>query len=1196
MLILSAPAVARLPPTFLAPCLSRATGQRSFHRSSSSEEYLSFRETEQSYDEILPNVEGFGQDLNTLTGESGLRSDCAEQVEDASSSVLASGAFKVHPSYFEPTRPQKASVSSDGSLLSHSPSTRLKSSHLVFMHPGWTSSPAFPNLVSSTASSTDPSAPWSITSLALRKAAKQCNQRLVREASSGPPSRGTEFPAKPRHTATNQREYRTTNPTSNWTPFSVVPPPTSSTLPPPPPLPEPSPKISPDVLPKRTAQSSALPSSLPTLGEPSGFGLISADITNIVEVWPKESEEPIMDYRKVPLSVQRTHFSRSARSTPLSPAFSYDSDSIQPFTLPKVRTGGEDSSSTFMSERVPPPHFFTSDPSALTSKTSDNVDMSSSYKSKLPFVNEAEAESLDPDDLWGRYLECEPAEVPPKMLSLLFKSQASHADPSTRQFRLLKIFLHAAQSYPVVTTRKGQRKVQWWLSTEQLRQTFLAGIEIGEAYRVDLGILDKEERKENAGKREAAAVILREAWRLMVELSDPSSVQPFDNQQYLWRWVGLVAGYGSPDLGASRQTLIFNQPEDKVDRIEALSLFLDKVGSWSPESLHNFAVSLSAGSSSNSQELKQEIELAETSVLDARQTQDELLVQQDSFYSRNIRRRLWKFIVGAYKGLNGDGEKLANGWVEDLLVCEKKQSSSAGQVVESLMEDDEEEAWMSNEQASSLLSRTTSAIILTRDILNGSGDISSEGVSVIIDSILRLEKSAPSEFCLPVENLRMLLVPLLSVYPQLETISPLHHHELLLLFLRHQDLPFTRRLYEMFRLRERAFVFEENTLIEILKLALGIRETDVPVKITDDSNHSNRCHPMARFAANIYDDHIAWGGTPLQGHILSIFLEVVGREPRLAGMATRALADSSQKWGDAIVTDDIVMAIAKSSRGRVIRSIQRIVQPEDITVVKRGHVSASDALNILPLIRGFYPSGQLPPVQAYNLLLTFIAQHPTKENVSRAVAEFTVMMNHGPKPDTETFNILLRMHLGVRQGPSWLIELFDTFEPLEPEIAMVRATTLFHTMIIRESLQPDESTFAYFMEALCQLGKPMAALESFQHAIKLNLVPNRSSTLKLSDSLARGGEISQARIVLDRWQSLVQDDEEIIQAAIEEVDAETMTSTATELSKTMLSTMLNTQAIAEDHKESKVEMESNRVRDLSEDNWKRALGFGLGSE
>jgi hypothetical protein len=735
-----------------------------------------------------------------------------------------------------------------------------------------------------------------------------------------------------------------------------------------------------------------------------------------------------------------------------------------------------------------------------------------------------------PDETWAQYVELTPAGFPSALLAGLFDSQASHDDPVVRRERIVNVALRAS-----VFDVAGEPQ----LGIDRLRLAFEAGLETAEAHELLAADYDRE-RSLKLGHREDMAVILREIWRPITDLVDKGDDDRLtwaSSRELLWRWVGLVAWTGPESLGETLTGRSYVPAELQCDRVEDLAVFLDKIGAPADRQLEDFGASISRGWVN--EDLVKEIQWARQRVIDVRRERDETLVSKD----KGAREKLWSFLRDAYDGRQGLPSAAIEGWVETLLAPPKPDvaSSTAAADQTAVASGDLEPA-----EGASLGSRWTSAMLLVGKLVDSQREPPASCLWHLCDALRRLKSSDGHQ--VPLANLRAFTSIILRTRACLDLLAPRQHYDLLLEFIAHEDLAFAKRLYHAFRIRERSFAFSEKVSMALLKLALGLRQAAPYEGETEQSS-------VPTFAGAIYDDRMAWGAKAIKGKVLLALIYSVGRDPKLGGLATRILADSIAAYGPGVITDDVAMSISQSARDRVLQAAVRAVDPKRPPLSKQHLVTASSAFCVLPLIRGLYRElGRPPPVKAFNQLLELAALHPTPYNTQAAISEFTTMMNHGPLPDLETFNILIRMHLGIRSKREGFAKTFDQLEPCEPQINLIRAITLFKTMVVRQGIQPDQQTFTSFLQGLLSTGQPAAAYECFRHAVHLKLAPSNASTLMLVRALVDEGQHEQANSVVDALESL-----KVERATEPSVSTVTMEAAEMKsLSDTVLSTILPT--------------------------------------
>lgn len=705
-----------------------------------------------------------------------------------------------------------------------------------------------------------------------------------------------------------------------------------------------------------------------------------------------------------------------------------------------------------------------------------------------PALTAASVLALGPEMAWAQYLQMTPAGYPPDLLAALFDSQAAlDLGSATRRDRLVNVALRA-------TAFVSEDDLP--LTLAQFKRAFVLGLEAGED--ADVAFEDEDTvRVAKAAKQETAAILLREVWRAITDLKErgaqPEVLSWDESVGLFWRWVGLVAWTG-PASADEPSLFPYARPNAQTDRIDDLALFLDKIASTTESGLSDFTQSVARGWVN--QDLVADLEQARQQVIDIRAERDQILVQDKTLDMREAREKLWTFLRSAYYGRGASDDKAVEGWVETLLVAQRNPPESAITTFE---------------EAASLRSRWTTTLLIARNIARSERAIPASCLWYLCDGLERLNGTA--EHRLSLDHLRSLASTLLESSPDLSCISSRQHYDLLLEFIRLEDLPFAKRFYQTFRLRERQFAFSQEVTHSLLRLAI---QFDSPA--AQDSDALKR--PVS-FVSSVYDDCVAWGSPALKGELLAEFLAVVAPDPGHGGVATRVLSDSIFAYGHEVLTDDIAFAIAQAARERVVSALTSAGDRTKAVSASDCTVSVASSFSVLPLLRGCYKHlSRQPPVSVFNDLLAFAAEHPTAENLEASVAEFTTMVNHGPAPDTETFNILIRMHLGVRRGPSSLTEMFARIEPCEPHVNMVRAITLFKTMVVRQKLQPNRDTFSHFVHGLVEVGQPLAAFECFRHAVNLGLFPSRESTSELVRALVADGHQAEVETVATALESL----------------------------------------------------------------------------
>lgn len=708
---------------------------------------------------------------------------------------------------------------------------------------------------------------------------------------------------------------------------------------------------------------------------------------------------------------------------------------------------------------------------------------------------------FDVDVVWSRFLEFG-VDRNPSVIPLIFKAQSQHPDRDTRRDRLIHLTLTVSHLSATVALSLSPVGSQWWLSFDQLKSVFVMALEMGE----ELSMADGQTsiRRSNAGKRRDIAVMLREPWRMLVSLGEngwgeTASTSGWEERDgLLWRWVGLVATEWSEPSSGGAQYL---RPENSSDRVDDLAFFLDTVAVVAPAHLQDFSASLMSGW--RGQTAIAEVEEAVTHVLDINRQREQMLdADQKTYVGREAKRRLIAWLRGKVSSDGLDPETVGR-WVEALLKSDLAVSASES---------------LSESEAASLLSRTTTSVLLLMRLSDNSHPLPPTAVALVVEAADRL-RFYPPHLRVSLKALRRFATVLLRSYSKLDVLSAQHHYALILLFLQAEDLSYTRRLHETFRARARQVPIPVPILESMLRLSLGLRTLSC-----DEHQLSGQKLSSAGFSASLYTAIIAEGGAPLHGEVLTLFLSVVGAAPRQTGLATRAIADSVKAYGKEIVDEQLAVSIAQATCDRALRSISQAVNskvPLDWTKLP----SAVDALSVLPLLRGFPTEPALPSIEAFNAILSFIADRPTPESFKAVTAELVNMLNHGPTPTTETFNILIRMHLGIRVGPQAVLDILDSLGPPSPkEPDMVRAVTMYHLCVARQRLQPDRFTFSYLLEGLCRLGKAEAAMGCFREAVDLELVPMRESTESFIRLLLWYDRRQDAEDVVQAWEILTQED------------------------------------------------------------------------
>lgn len=677
---------------------------------------------------------------------------------------------------------------------------------------------------------------------------------------------------------------------------------------------------------------------------------------------------------------------------------------------------------------------------------------------------------LDPELSWSHYVHLNVAELPTSVISSLFDSQNSHSDPEVRRSRLIKMFLQTSH----LVSDESSSPSKPVLSFRQLKTTFLAALEMGEELSVcHKACPDDDRRKEHFARREAIAILMREIWRPLADTikhggqGSTPSFSTEEKNELIWRWIGLVASGAESDLPLDRQTGNLNmtssstsnpsslsplsvryaRPEDTEDRVDDLSLFLDRISSASLRALDNLALSITSGWQLPS--ATKEVAAAVDNIRLVRWTRDAHLL--NGIRNRKIPpfvKTFWRYMTNKSSGAESSGDQV-NEWISDLLDTE--QSSTPPRDISLEGFDDH--------ATSSLCSRTTTALILLTQVMASKDSVPPNTIPLVISSVIVLRSS---KHPIDHEIVRQFVSSCLAFDQDLKFLSSQNLHDLIYVFLQYEDLPFTRSLYELFRIRERKHVFPVEVIEDLLRLSIGARTT----RIDHDGQHwwkgSFTCE---RFAEALYNDYLAWGGQPLKIEMLSPFLALIGASVIHTGLASRVMTDSINFHGShAILKPELALTIADSTVDRVLFKIRSAVRARKAQNVEPPpSLMVSNVFDILPLLRGMYPADPTSgnststtslPVECYNRLLEFVSSHPTKANVARMVQELTTMINYGPAPDVKTFEYIISVHLRAKtvRPSSFTSKLqaeFKKFSPADLEPDIIRAATLFQTMVRR---------------------------------------------------------------------------------------------------------------------------------------------------
>ncbi|KAL7416691.1 hypothetical protein BDY24DRAFT_201433 [Mrakia frigida] len=693
------------------------------------------------------------------------------------------------------------------------------------------------------------------------------------------------------------------------------------------------------------------------------------------------------------------------------------------------------------------------------------------------------------DDLvWSLYSALDGERLPPSLLPILFNSQhVLDLSSEERARRLLRIFRDASQD-PLLSVPSSDsvgESPRWWLSLEQLEETFESALRVAEA-------------GSDASSSIGVSILLREVWSKIVVMGGEGSQAESRRGGLLWRWVGISLPR-SLDGGGIVGT-VHHPPSSSSTRIIQLARLLDQVGSPSIKSLRELGRSFLGGRTDP--ELIEEIEIAIEQTEELRRTRDNAL--HPSRFSTEDRktRRIVSSDPGSFQttkvvGL-GHGKDV-EAWINELLPSINETSTDTSEID-------------LQRSASSLLHRTTTSILLLSHFERRvSHDTPPRLVAQIVAAIHRLS-FLPSTFHVPNSELRLFTSTILQAYPTLQVVETEDIYRLLTAFVVVEDLPFASRLYRCFRLRAPEFVLSGHLLQKLIELSIGLRTLSVPeVEDTSLSSHDGV------LSADVYVDYISQNNPPLELDLLLPFVEQMGRRPTFGGVAFRAITDSLQYHGEDLLTDELMIVIADATSRRVIKSICNSIDPsKDLPT----EVTATDVLDLLPFFRGFCRPPRTPPPEVFTIAFNLVDSHPTPSNLALLDVTFEEMLNHGPTPTLETVNALISAHL-KRGKERASFKAFAAREPFDfGRIDMGRVVALVDVMTTRLGLRPDRETWSLLVEGFLETRRSQTgiALETFFHAHQDKRGPYQRATTLLVERLMIEERVEDAWKVVEAYE------------------------------------------------------------------------------